>query len=97
MMKSTMSASFTLTVVGFNSIATPARRTTTSRRAILVTSCLHWGEQSESNSGVNPIRTDRDPLTVVSARRRLAAGAARGTFISEYSKRQVNFGELGDS
>ena len=60
MMKSTMSASFTLTVVGFNSIATPARRTTTSRCAILATCCLHSCQQSGSNSGSNPPCIDQE-------------------------------------
>ena len=60
MMKSTMSASFTLTVVGFNSIATPARRTTTSRRVLLATCCLHSCQQSGSNSGSNPPCIDQE-------------------------------------
>ena len=62
MMKSTMSASFTLTVVGFNSIATPARRTTTSRRVLLATCCLYSCQQSGSNSGSNPPCIDQEPL-----------------------------------
>ena len=61
-MKSTMSASFTLTVVGFNSIATPARRTTTSRRVLLATCCLRSCQQSGSNSGSNPPCIDQEPL-----------------------------------
>ena len=60
MMKSTMSASFTVTVVGLNSIATPARRMTTSRRVLLATCCLHSCQQSESNSGSNPPSIDRE-------------------------------------
>ena len=59
-MKSTMSASFTLTVVGFNSIATPARRTTTSRRVLLATCCLHSCQKSGSNSGSNPPCIDQE-------------------------------------
>ena len=60
MMKSTMSASFTVTVVSLDSSATPARRTTTSRRALLATCCLHSCQQSESNSGSNPPSIDRE-------------------------------------
>lgn len=60
MMKSTMSASFTVTVVSLDSSATPARRTTISRRVLLATCCLHSCQQSESNSGSNPPSIDRE-------------------------------------
>ena len=60
MMKSTMSASFTVTVVSLDSSATPASRTPTSRRVLLMTCCLHSCQQSESNSGSNPPSIDRE-------------------------------------
>ena len=52
-------------VVGLNSIATPARGTTSSRRVLLATCCLHSCQQSETNSGSNPPRIDRELLLLL--------------------------------
>ena len=93
MLLSVFSTSFAVSV-GCKSIEAPARRTTTYRRAILVASFL-----SSLSQTLESIRSELTEIFRPSYRRGIVSrpGEAEEEDLSDYSKRQVHFGEPGGS